>query len=420
VTGDRWFPELPADWKCERAKYVVQCLDRKINAAETDLEYTGLESVEAWTGRRVPSSDPAISEGTANVYSKGDVLFGKLRPYLAKALEVQDDGICSTEFLVLRPKKISGRYLQYLLRTPAFIDVISAWTYGAKMPRASWDIVGSLLLPIPPKGYMDSIVTFLDRETTRIDELVTEVERLSVLLEEKREAIVAHAVTKGLSTRVRMRYSGVEWLGDVPDHWEIRRVKTLFRLKCTPAPIDNDMELLSLYTDVGVKPRRELEERGNKASTTDGYWIVEPGDIVVNKLLAWMGAIAASKYGGVTSPAYDVLRAIKPLDPWYYDLLFRSGLYLTPFRMNSRGIMDMRLRLYFDRLGTILVPYPPKAEQQEIVKHVGLKTLPYTAAINHCKEYVSRLRHYRSSLVTDAVTGQIDVLSYRLGDPITV
>ena len=101
----------------------------------------------------------------------------------------------------------------------------------------------------------------------------------------------------------------------------------MFKLIIEPAPKNNDLELLSVYTDIGVKPRKELEERGNKASTTDGYWKVRKGDIIVNKLLAWMGAIGLSNYDGVTSPAYDILRATKPLNPYIYHLLFRSPTY---------------------------------------------------------------------------------------------
>jgi type I restriction enzyme S subunit len=96
-----------------------------------------------------------------------------------------------------------------------------------------------------------------------------------------------------------------------------------------------------------VRPRKDLEPKGNKATTSDGYWIVRKGDLIVNKLLAWMGAIGISDYDGVTSPAYDILRKRVPMEARYYDFLFRCGVCLTEFRRRSRGIMDMRLRLYF-------------------------------------------------------------------------
>ncbi len=106
----------------------------------------------------------------------------------------------------------------------------------------------------------------------------------------------------------KYKETDVEWLGDIPNHWDLLPTKRFFGLVAEPAPINNDFELLSIYTDIGVRPRKELEQRGNRASSTDGYWLVKKGDLIVNKLLAWMGAIGMSEYDGVTSPAYDILR----------------------------------------------------------------------------------------------------------------
>ena len=125
-------------------------------------------------------------------------------------------------------------------------------------------------------------------------------------------------MTKQFARYESYKDSGVEWLGQVPAHWEIKRVKSLFRLIVEPAPVNNQQILLSLYTDIGVKPRSELEERGNKASTTDGYLQVKKDDIVVNKLLAWMGAVGVSNYDGVTSPAYDIIRPFKQINSVFY------------------------------------------------------------------------------------------------------
>ena len=155
------------------------------------------------------------------------------------------------------------------------------------------------------------------------------------------------------------RTTNIDWLGSIPSHWQLLPTKRFFRLVTEAAPNDNDMELLSVYTDIGVKPRKELEERGNRASTTDGYWMVKRGDLIVNKLLAWMGAIGMSEYDGVTSPAYDILRQSKPLEPRFYHYLFRCGICFTEFRRYSRGIMDMRLRLYFEQFGQLPMPFPP-------------------------------------------------------------
>jgi type I restriction enzyme S subunit len=198
--------------------------------------------------------------------------------------------------------------------------------------------------------------------------------------------------------------SGAEWLGDIPEEWKAVKVKNVFRLVIEPAPKNNDFELLSVYTDIGVKPRRELEERGNKASTTDGYWFVKKGDIVVNKLLAWMGAIGVSNYDGVTSPAYDILRAKVKIDSNFFHYLFRNAGCISELKRHSRGIMDMRLRLYFDKFGDIIIPFPNFLEQRKIVEFLDHKTALIDQAISIKEKQIELLKERRQILIQKAVT----------------
>lgn len=198
--------------------------------------------------------------------------------------------------------------------------------------------------------------------------------------------------------------SGVEWLGQVPHCWDVKKVKNIFHLIVEPAAKNNQCELLSVYTDIGVKPRAELEERGNKASTTDGYWIVKKGDIVVNKLLAWMGAIGLSEYDGVTSPAYDILRPHQQINGKFFHYLFRTPLCLSEFKKNSRGIMDMRLRLYFEELGNIYIPFPSYQEQQKIAQFLDDKTAKIDQAVNLAEKQIALLKEHKQILIQNAVT----------------
>ena len=198
--------------------------------------------------------------------------------------------------------------------------------------------------------------------------------------------------------------SGVEWLGDVPEHWNTKPTKYCFKLITDKAIENNSEVLLSVYTDIGVKPRSELEERGNKASTTDGYWIVKKGDIIVNKLLAWMGAIGLSNYSGVTSPAYDILRIKYNYTPEYYNYLFRNGDMFTEFKRYSRGLMDMRLRLYFSEFGNIKLPVPSIDEQQKIVSFLDTETARIDTLIAKQEKLIELLEEQRKSIISHAVT----------------
>lgn len=201
------------------------------------------------------------------------------------------------------------------------------------------------------------------------------------------------------------RASNSEWVNQTPSEWEEKRVKDLFRLVTEKAPVDNDHELLSLYASIGVRPRKDLEARGNKASSTDGYWVVKKGDIVVNKLLAWMGSVGLSEYDGVTSPAYDVLRKTsKLIDVRYFSYLFRTEIAKQIFKRNSRGIMDMRLRLYFDKLGAITVPVPPFSTQQAIATYIDTKTAQIDRQIDLLGQKASYYGKLKQSLINETVT----------------
>ena len=258
---------------------------------------------------------------------------------------------------------------------------------------------------------MSTRPNFLDCKTQQINELIRIKEKQIELLQEQRTALINQAVTKGLDPNVEMKPSGVEWIGEIPKYWEMINTKYLFRLVTEPAPKNNDYELLSIYTNIGVKPRKELEQKGNRATTTDGYWLVKKGDFIVNKLLAWMGAIGLSNYEGVTSPAYDILRKVRPLNERFYEYLFRCGLYFIEFKKWSRGIMEVRLRLYFDQFGQIPLVFPPVDEQDKIVNFLDHKTKQIDELIAAEQRKIELLKEYRQSLISEVVTGKINVQS---------
>ena len=309
--------------------------------------------------------------------------------------------------IVVNQDKYDSSFVYYLLKTKT--DVIQSVANSATTPIVNKSTFASINVCVPPLLTQRAIANFLDRKTKQIDELIRIKERQIELMQEQRTALINQAVTKGLDPNVEMKPSGLEWIGEIPRHWEVINTKYLFQLVTEPAPKNNNYELLSIYTEIGVKPRKELEARGNRATTTDGYWLVKKGDFIVNKLLAWMGAIGLSNYEGVTSPAYDILRKSRPLNERFYEYLFRCGLYFTEFKKRSRGIMEVRLRLYFDQFGQIPLVFPPVDEQDEIVNYLDHKTGQIDELIATEQRKIELLKEYRQSLISEAVTGKIDV-----------
>ena len=215
-------------------------------------------------------------------------------------------------------------------------------------------------------------------------------------------------MTRELRPYPEYKDSGLPWLGQIPARWRIGRTKQLFRLSIEKSKPNHGTELLSIYTHIGVRPRKELEERGNKATTTDGYWVVKKGDIIVNKLLAWMGAVGVSHYDGVTSPAYDILRPVRELVPDFYHHLFRTGTYLQQFKSRSRGIMDMRLRLYFDQFGQIPLPIPPLEEQRAIARFLQAYSRLVSGFIRNKRRLIELLNEQKQAIINRAVTRGLD------------
>ena len=301
----------------------------------------------------------------------------------------------------------NSKYNYYLLL--AARNELEQMATGNVVKILNSERLGQLSIPKVDLYQANQIANFLDYETAQIDTLIEKQQTLIQLLKEKRQAVISHAVTKGLNPDAPMKESGVEWLGEVPEHWEVMPAKRFFKLVAEPAPSNNDYELLSVYTAIGVRPRKDLEQKGNKASTTDGYWKVEKGDIVVNKLLAWMGAVGYSDYEGVTSPAYDILRATKDINSKFYHYLFRTKLANMEFKRWSRGIMEMRLRLYFDELGRIFMPLPSKQEQDLIVKKIEKMDNHFDDLIKKSEYNIKLMQERRTALISAAVTGKIDV-----------
>jgi type I restriction enzyme S subunit len=174
---------------------------------------------------------------TGASFQRDDVLFNKLRPYLAKVYHAEFDGISSGELLCLRSsEKVFPRYLFYVLVSKGFIDTVDSETFGSKMPRADWEIVGRHPLPLPCVETQRRIAAFLDEKTARIDALITKKRVLLDRLAEKRLALITCAVTKGLNAAAPTKDSGIDWLGEIPAHWEIKRLRYVVRLLSGSTP----------------------------------------------------------------------------------------------------------------------------------------------------------------------------------------
>ena len=394
-SGIEWLGDVPAHWGIQRLKSVVSnIIDQTDKRLDGEL-YLALEHVQSWTGRYSEVGRDIVFASQVKRFQAGDVLFGKLRPYLAKVAKPDCDGVCVGEFLVLRPRNgaIEHGYLEHLLRSAPIVDAINASTFGARMPRADWQFVGNMEQPCPPHTEQASIVRYLDHADIRIQRYVSAKERLIELLTEQKQAVINHAVTRGLDPNVPLKPSGVEWLGDVPAHWEVRRLKTICSMKSGDGITAESIETTGEFPVYGGNGLRGY----SSSYTHEGEFalIGRQGALCGNVHIA-RGRFWASEHAVVAT-----LHSGHDID-WF-------GAILTAMNLNQYSISAAQPGLSVERVLNLHLPVPPKQEQNHIANHIGVATADIDADISRAHRQIELMQEYRTRLIADVVTGKLDV-----------
>ena len=409
-SGVQWLGEVPEHWEVKRLKAAVAQINDQTSEKKPGEVYVALEHVESWTGRVRLSTNNITFDSQVKRFHRDDVLFGKLRPYLAKVARLSTQGVCVGEFLVLRLRSsdILSPFLENLLRSKSIIDVINSSTFGAKMPRADWGFIGNLLLCFPPRSEQSAIVHYLDYIDRRIRRYIHAKQKLIKLLEEQKQAIIHQAVIHGLDPNVKLKPSGVEWLGDIPEHWEVRRNGQLFVQRNQTGFAELPILEVSLKTGIRV---RDFENTNRKQVMSDRekYKRAVKGDIAYNMMRMWQGAVGVAPVDGLVSPAYVVAKPLEGVDPRYYSNLFRTSVYMNEVDRCSRGIVKDRNRLYWEDFKQIHSPCPSPEEQIQIANAIYENTQAVNHTIEQVMQEISLLREYRTRLIADVVTGKLDV-----------
>ena len=406
-SGIAWIGNIPSNWKLSKIKYMTtqrECVGKY--TPEKD-KFIGLENVIGFADRYIETS----TEYETSIYDvchKGDILFGRLRPYLAKILTVPFDGYCTGEFLVFDSFNGCKNYLKYVLLSKPFIDEVNLSTYGAKMPRANADFILNMYLPLPKIVEQEKIVDFLDFKCSEIDAISADIQKEIETLEQYKRSVITETVTKGLNPDVEMKDSGIEWVGNIPAHWDVQKNKRLFVEVNNKCLATDNYTLLSVSEYYGVAPRNEKIKDGDfetRAESLNGYKICRKGDIVMNIMLAWKKATARTAYDGIVSPAYCVYRG-KGIETSYYHYVFRTNGCADYFGLHSTGIIDSRLRLYTDAFFNLNSPVPPIDEQKNIATYLDSKCEEIESIIAIKKKQMETLSSYKKSLIYEYVTGK--------------
>lgn len=411
-SGVEWLGDVPEGWEVKRLKHNASLLTQKTDRRDHPI---GLENIESWSGRLVPTETAFEGDGIA--FESGDILFGKLRPYLAKAYLAKSAGEAVGDFHVMRPSaSMDGRFVQYQILNREFISIVDGSTFGSKMPRASWEFVGGMKVTRPPLAEQTAIAEFLDRETGKIDELVAEQRRLMELLKEKRQAVISHAVTQGLNPHSPMKPSGIEWLGDVPAGWEVggmtKYLSSLVDYRGrTPTKVDEGVFLLTArnirsgkldyITSQEFIPESEYEDVMRRGKP-------EVGDVLFTTE-APLGQVA-------NMDRTDVALAQRVLKfrghPGILDNYFLKYWLMGSFAqadMERLATGSTALGLKGSKVVQLRLCLPPYNEQQEIVAYLDTELAKFDTLTAEAQRAIDLLQERRTALISAAVTGQIDV-----------
>jgi len=423
VSDSFWLGDIPEEWSCQQLKYVADLSTEKV-IPSASVRYVGMENVRSGDGSFV-NTDDQEPEGLSLSFANSDVLFGKLRPYLAKSWLASFSGICSSEFLVLGTRKVSPRFLNYTTLSREFISIVDSSTYGAKMPRASWDFIGMLKVPVPDFGTSVQIARFLDYETAKIDALIEKQQQLIALLKEKRQAVISHAVTKGLNPDAPMRDSGVEWLGEVPAHWEVGALS--YALNAI-GDVDHYMPP-SVEEGVPYVMTGDLEELASEIDFTRCKQVAHHDyRRLCKKIKTTKGDLIMARYATIGTVSYVDLDSeflvsyscvtIKPNTGKalgrYLFFCLKSDSFVQGIqeRINTNtqgnvGIADLR---------KVKVALPGIEEQLRITEYLRVRVAAMGKVIESSEATIDLLQERRAALISAAVTGKIDVRKWQSPD----
>lgn len=425
-SGVEWIGEIPADWNVGKTLYALSMPitdgpHETPELFEEGIPFVSAEAVSCGNGhidfehiRGFISQDFYDECCKKYIPEMHDIYMIKSGATTGKVAKVETEKLFTiwSPLAVFRtnPKKCFYEYLYYFIQSDAYQKQIeNKWTYGTQQ-NIGMRTLEKLMICFPSIDQQMNIADYLDVKCSKIDEIIEKQLSIIEKLKEYKLSIITEAVTKGINPDVELKDSTIDMCEQIPVHWGISQNRYLFSLRDEKnyKPLE-EVRLLSLYTDLGVFPHGEQEERGNKAVKAEGYKVVYENDIVVNIILAWMGAIGRSAYDGVTSPAYDIYKPNENVCSRYYHYLYRTKPFSAECYKYGRGIMAMRWRTYSSEFKSIKVPVPPYIEQCQIADYLDSKCEMLDKTIADRNKAIDILQEYKKSLIYEVVTGKKEV-----------
>jgi len=415
-SGIDWIGDVPAHWEVKRLKNLASNVSTKSPEISDDDFLVALENIESNTGDFIESSTEYENNGIA--FKKSHLLYNKLRPYLNKVYLAERDGICVGDIIVVEcSKKLLPEFLQYKMLSDAFCSIVMSSVQGTKMPRTSWEFISSLKFGIPTPDEQLTIANYLDDQTQRIDRLIANKKAQAEKLKELRQIEINNAVTKGLNPKAEMKDSGIEWLGEIPKHWQLKRLKNV-----------------SNYIQTGITPPSEKSEyydgeipwygpggfNGDTILRNPAKYItqqaIEDNEaklfpvncIFMIGIGATIGKVGIIKEPSSCNQQLNIINFKNHVTPDFgvYFLKLYENIIINIANFSTLPIYNQV------QTGNLKFLLPPKEEQIQIANYLINRTTAIDKLVKNIENQIEQLQELRKIKIYEAVTGKIKVNAY--------
>lgn len=407
-----WLRKMPSHWELFRNKYIFQ------EVKETVGEDASAYPLLSLTTKGIILRDVKSGKGkfpkdfnTYKVVSKSDMAFCLFDiDETPRTVGLSSyNGMLTGAYTIFHVNNINPRYVYYYYLSLDNVKALRPLYSGLRKTINVGTFLGTKL-PVPPSTEQDQIVRFLDWKVSNINKLINIQKKQVRVIEELKEKVVCEALLHGIDAGISYKDSGIAWIGSIPAHWKVIKIKWLFD-EADERNTDETAELLTFSKKRGLIPFSEASEKMPSASDLSNYKLLHIGQLLENRMQAWHGMFICAYREGCVSPDYSVFSASKEreVNVKFYEYAFRSHIWVEQFANVSRGVGSGFNRLYTPQFGAIYTVYPEINEQNRIVEYLDSKMAQLNALIEQIEERIEGLEELKTTLISDVVTGKIDV-----------
>ena len=426
-SGIEWIGKIPSSWNVRRGKWLFERMNRPVRPEDEIITCFRDGAVTLRSNRRTDGFTNAMKEHGYQGIRKGDLVIHAMDAF-AGAIGVSDsDGKSTPVYSACVPRvaeTVEPTFYAYYMRNIALSGLLVAMAKGIRERSTDFQFndFADLALAVPPLPEQRAIAAFLDGKCATIDEAVRIKEEQITLLRERRQILIQQAVTRGLNPDAPMKDSGIDWIGQIPAHWKMAPIRSLFAFRNEKNDPVKTEDILSLSIANGVTRYTDEKRGGNKRKDDlTAYKLARPNDIVLNSMNVIVGAVGRSRYFGAISPVYYALflrDAHQNIE--YFEFIFANTSFQRGLLRYGKGILmklsgtgqlnTIRMKISQDDLKVLSLPKPPAEEQKAIVEHLKRDLSKLDGAISLKQSQIAALKEYKTSLINSAVTGKIKVI----------